>query len=180
MANIVRVSQDYAGLAWVCYDVAYRQQAATTSSCKWSVVNPTLYTTCFTGAERTGTSRCELCFATSHSDQGCAQRGNLDLGLPDRLKAVKSVVLSLSNGASASGRRPPQVFQPSEEICRLWNNNMCRFCNCHYTHLCKVRRRKHPAVACPKKGGHPSQGGPLGSQGRAFQARPYQSVTGTS
>ena len=34
MANIVRVSQDYAGLAWVRYDVAYHQQAAATGNNK--------------------------------------------------------------------------------------------------------------------------------------------------
>ena len=31
MGIIVRVSQDYAGLGWVCYDSAFRRQAASNS-----------------------------------------------------------------------------------------------------------------------------------------------------
>ena len=160
---------------WPGFDMMWRtcQQAAATGNNKWSVVNPTLYTTCFTGADRTGTSRCELCFATSHSDQECAQWGDPDPGLPDRLRAVESVVLSLSNRASASGRRPPPVIQPSGEIYRLWNSGMCKFRSCHHTHLCELCRGKHPAIVCPRKGGRPGQNGQPGNQGRAFQARPY-------
>jgi hypothetical protein len=43
-ATIVRVSQDYSGLAWVRYDAAFRWQAALTGNVKRSVINSTLYT----------------------------------------------------------------------------------------------------------------------------------------
>ena len=43
-ATIVRASQDYAGLAWVRYDSAFRRQAALTGLTQWSAINPTLYT----------------------------------------------------------------------------------------------------------------------------------------
>ena len=49
MAMIVRVSQDYSGLAWVRYDAAFRRQAALTNNTRWSAINSTLYTMCFTG-----------------------------------------------------------------------------------------------------------------------------------
>ena len=47
MATIVRVSQDFSGLAWVRYDAAFRRQAALTRNDRWSVINSTLYTMCF-------------------------------------------------------------------------------------------------------------------------------------
>ena len=148
--------------------MVYHQQAAATGINKWSVVNPTLYTTCFTRAERTETSCCKLYFVTSHSDQECAQQGDLDPGLPDQLRAVESVMLSLLNGTSASSRHPPPVIQPLGEICRLWNSGMCRFHSCCHTHLCELCRGKHPAIVCPRKGGQPGQNRPPGNQGKEF------------
>ena len=49
MATIIRVSQDYQGLAWVRYEVGFRRQAALTGNRLWSRVNSTRYTVCFTG-----------------------------------------------------------------------------------------------------------------------------------
>jgi hypothetical protein len=72
LATIVRVSQDYTGLAWVRYDAAFRRQAALTGNTRWSGINSTLYTMCFTGMAA-ATKRCELGFATSHSERECAQ-----------------------------------------------------------------------------------------------------------
>ncbi len=48
MAMVVRVSQDYPGLAWVRYDAVFRRQAALTGNTRWSVINSSLYTMCFT------------------------------------------------------------------------------------------------------------------------------------
>ena len=65
MATIVRVSKDFAGLAWVRYDAAFHRQAALTRNEWWSAINSTLYTMCFTEMA-SATKRCELCFATTH------------------------------------------------------------------------------------------------------------------
>lgn len=89
MATIVRVSQDFSGLAWVRYDAAFRRQAALTHNDRWSVINSTLYTMCFTGMA-SSTQRCELCFASTHTEQECAQRGNPGSGMKDRLKALEN------------------------------------------------------------------------------------------
>ena len=61
MTTIVRVNQDYVGLAWVRYDVAFSRQAALTNN-----ISDELYTMCFTGMA-SETKRCEFCFATSHT-----------------------------------------------------------------------------------------------------------------
>ena len=105
--TIVRVSQNFSGLAWVHYDQAYWRQAALTGHFKWSVINATLYTMCFTWLA-TVQKRCELCLATSHTEQECAQAGDVDPGLKERLKTIESamVVLVREKGPGPSPARP--------------------------------------------------------------------------
>ena len=52
LIQIVRVSQDFSGLAWVNYDLAFRRQAAATGNKHWSKINPSLYSICFSGVAR--------------------------------------------------------------------------------------------------------------------------------
>ncbi len=60
---------------WPGFDMMLCRQAALTGNTRWSVINPTLYTMCFTG-KAAAHKRCELCFATSHTERECAQRGD--------------------------------------------------------------------------------------------------------
>ena len=108
MAAIVRVSQDYARLAWVCYDAAYRRQAALTGNTHWSTINSTLYTICFTGRAM-ATPRCELCFATTHSTSECAQQGDPDPGIQDHLKAIEMAVLAMTSESQATLGTTPKL-----------------------------------------------------------------------
>ena len=88
-----------------------------------------------------GTRRCELCFATSHSERDCAQSGNPDPGLGERLKSLESAVIAMAKPA-----RPvpvpvsPRVFRPSGEACRKWNSSGCTFPQCRHLHLQQLRR----------------------------------------
>ena len=68
MSLIIRCGQDYEGLAWVWYNMAYRQQAAASGNCKWSEVNGTLYSVCFTGKFREN-RQCDLCLAKNHKKE---------------------------------------------------------------------------------------------------------------
>ena len=176
LATIVRVSQDYSGLAWVRYDAAFRRQAALTGNTRWSVINSTLYTMCFTGMA-TVTKRCELCFATSHSEQECAQRGDPDPGMKDRLRAIESAVLALTGARSERPKQPPQQLKPSGEICRKWNAGNCTFPRCRHIHACSNCQGSHPAVKCPARAparpptGHPSTSAATGP--KLFQDRQY-------
>ncbi len=65
LINIMRVSQDFGGMAWVNYDLAFRRQAASTGNRQWSRVNPSLYSICFAGAAR-ASKRCDLCLSLTH------------------------------------------------------------------------------------------------------------------
>ncbi len=62
LVQIMRVSQDFGGLAWVNYDLAFCRQAASTGSRQWSKVNPSLYSICFAGVARAN-KRCDLCLS---------------------------------------------------------------------------------------------------------------------
>ena len=60
---------------------------------------------CFAGSARTATC-CELCFASTHTTKECAQQGDPDPGVKDRLKAIEKVVLSLAPGATGPHSHP--------------------------------------------------------------------------
>ena len=45
----------------------------------------------------------------------------------------------------AKGNKIPKDAQ---EICRLYNNNSCRYRRCKYRHVCVVCGGKHPATRC--------------------------------
>ena len=135
MSHIIRVHQDYSGLAWVRYDAAFCRQAALTSLQKWSMINPTLYSICFTGVAR-ATSRHEICSATSGSlpTRDCAQQGTPEPGMLDRVKTLESMVLSLS-AKSTLPSGSSEAHSQQVEICRLWNKNKCSFPRCPYRHV---------------------------------------------
>ena len=67
MISILRASQEYDGSAWATYDAAYRRQAAATGHQRWSKINPSLYTVCFTGKARKAI-RCDLCLSINLSE----------------------------------------------------------------------------------------------------------------
>ena len=147
MATIIRVSQDYQGLAWVRYDAGFRRQAALTGNRLWSRVNSTLYTVCFTGNAQT-TTRCELCFGSTHSAKDCALQGDPDPEMQTRVKAVESALLAMTSkfGVRASG--PP--VSPSGQVCRLYNKGSCTYPRCRHSHVCSNCGGNHAAVSCPR------------------------------
>lgn len=171
MALIVRVSQDYAGLAWVRYDSGFRRQAALTGHKRWSVINPSLYTVCFTGMAAV-TKRCELCFASSHTEKECAQSGDPDPGMKERLKSIESAVLAMTR--KDAPQRPPATSppRPSGEPCRKWNSTGCSYPRCRHSHTCSTCGGGHPADRCAvRTPGPPSShhhGTPTGGKTRPY------------
>ena len=144
LVTITRVSQDFSGLARVRYDAAFRRQAAITGNRKWSQINPSLYSICFTGCAQV-LKRCELCVSSTHTTNQCALAADPDPELPTRLKAVESAVVSLATQHQNTHR----VYRPmSTEICRLCNDNQCRFPKCCYRHACLKCNGDHPASSC--------------------------------
>ena len=143
MAYIITIStavQDFDGQAWVRYDTAYRHWAAASGNRRWSLVNPSIYAMCFTGRASVR-ARCDLCLRPGHLSKHCTLEENVDTDLPGRMKAVESVVLSLAKGN--------EIPKDAQEICRLYNNNSCRYRRCKYRHVCVVcggNTRLHDAL----------------------------------
>ena len=159
MSLIIRVSQDYAGLAWVRYDSAFRRQAALTGNKRWSVVNSSLYAINFTGTAK-AIPRCELCFATTHSDKECAQQGNPDPGMKDRLRAIETAVLALTTKPSAGfrGQGGTLTRERSGEACRNWNRGNCFYPKCRHSHTCSSCGGSHQAMVCAQAVPTPDRG----------------------
>ncbi len=149
MITISRANQEFAGLAWVRYDTAFRRNAAVTGNRKWSAINPSIYSLCFTGKAAVST-RCDLCLSTGHVTKNCPLQEDTDPDLPIRLKAVETAVLSLAGQAKGefSGTRPKPIF--SGQVCRLFNEDACRYRNCKHTHQCSICGEQHKAMYCPR------------------------------
>ena len=174
MGTIVRASQDFAGLAWVRYDTSFRRQAAQTGHRRWSQLNPTLYSICFTGNAQK-VARCELCLGFTHTAAECALRGEADPEMPGRVKAVESAILALAAGVPKSTLPRTSFGLPSGQLCRKYNKEGCTFPACRHTHACVLCSGKHPASACPTGGTNvPSQAGRFPSAGATLRARATQ------
>ena len=157
MSLIIRVSQDYSGLAWVRYDAAFRRQAALTGNKRWSVVNSSLFAINFTGTAK-AIPRCELCFATTHTEKECAQQGNPDPGLKDRLRAIESAVLVLTAKPSAGVKGGTSIRERSGEACRNSNRGNCSYPKCRHNHTCSNCGGSHQAVVCTQSALTPDRG----------------------
>ena len=162
MGLIIRVSQDYEGLGWVRYDAAFRRQAALTGNRRWSTINATLFAMNFSG-RASRARRCELCFATSHSERECAQRGDPDPDMNARLRNLESAVIAIARPPPSrpASETSPQI-RLSDEPCRKWNTSGCSYPRCRYAHVCSSCKGSHPVVRCANRGQaagkQPSQG----------------------
>ena len=144
LVTITCVSQDFSGLAWVRYDAAFRRQAAITGNRKWSQINPSLYSICFTRCAQ-ALKCCELCLSSTHTTNQCALAADPDPELPARLKAVESAVVSLAT----QHQNAHKVYRPMlTKMCRLYNDNRCRFPKCRYHLACLKCNGDHPASSC--------------------------------
>ena len=122
MTLIIRSSQDFEGLAWMRYDSSFRRQAALTCNKRWSTINSTLYTMNFSG-RMSGSKRCELCFGTSHTERECAQSGDPDPDMRNRVKTIESAILAFVK--PGHNPRPTSAqAHPSGEACRKWNGEV--------------------------------------------------------
>ncbi len=101
MVSIIRASEDYDGLTWVRYDAAYRRQVVANRNCKWSRINPSLFSLCFTGKAQVA-KRCDLCLSASHQTAECSLSSEID---PDLPKAVETAVVAFSKSGQTEGER---------------------------------------------------------------------------
>ena len=100
MAAMIRVSQDYAGLACGRYDAVYQRP------------------------------RCEIHFVTTHSTKEYVQQGDPDPGIQDCLKVIEMAVLVMtSNSPTTRGPTPKTPNLASGKLsnkpCWKWSSYSC-------------------------------------------------------
>ena len=110
LIQIVRVSQDFRGLAWVNYDLAFHCQAAATGNKPWSKINPSLYSICFLSVAQSN-KRCELCLSLKHESGECARLVEGEHDVDSRLRAIESAVLAMAAGPSSVAMRAINCFE---------------------------------------------------------------------
>jgi hypothetical protein len=98
---------------------------------------------CFTGMAAS-TKRCELYLATTHTEKECAQGGDPDLEMGDRLEALETAELAIAK----DGREQPIHHKPNNEPCRKYNSTSCTYPRCRNSHTCSVCAGNHPAGRC--------------------------------
>ena len=183
MIRILRVSQDFAGSAWVNYDSAFRRQADVTGDRKWSRINPSMYSICFAGQARR-TARCDICLSSQHSTRECALSSDPDPDAATRLRTLESAVLALVQPTSqpSTSRNTTSNLGPGQ-VCRLWNVGHCHYCRCRFHHVCKGCGGDRPAYLCcerlaasPPLGQRP-QGGGARVPVDGFLQAPFGAVT---
>ena len=135
---------------------------------KWSAINPSIYSFCFTRKAAIST-RCDLCLSTGHVTTNCPLQEDADPDLPIHLKAVETAVLSLA-GQSKGSNVGTRI--KSGQVCRLFNNDACRYKNCKHLHQCSNFGEQHKAIACPK-GPAPTSQAVANRQGRREGTRTY-------
>ena len=171
MVAIIRACEDFAGLAWVRYDSAYRRQAAASGNRTWSRINPSLFSLCFTGKAQAA-RRCDLCLAASHTTKECSLASDVDPDLPTRLKAVESAVVAFAGGPGMSERQSPGTGRRiQDEVCRVFNEKRCYFHRCRFRHVSMGCAGAHPVVDCPFSN---KNTGPVRPAGPQLPQHPYK------
>lgn len=133
MITMLRVSQDFAGSAWVNYNSAFRRQADITGDQKWSRINPSMYSICFAGQARK-TARCDICLSSQHSAKECALSPEPDPDATTRLRTLESVVLALVRPTTQPSLPKAAIANTGPgQVCRLWNVGRCHYRRCRFS-----------------------------------------------
>ena len=155
MAHIHKMSQEFAGMAWVEYDTIFQRQAALFGNRRWSCINASLYSLCFTGKVASG-KHCELRFSGAHITRKCSLVADY-VGVAYGWHMVKSVVASLvssSQETQPSGSHPMlsdcRDSQSAPEVCRCYNAGKCVYARCARHHVCAACDGSHLAISCPQ------------------------------
>lgn len=140
MTGIIWASREH-GPTWIEYDSAFRRQAASTGNRVWSRINPSLYAVNFTGKAQ-GIPRCSTCASIDHVVRDCPYSAKTDLE-----RTLEAVLAACSTRPRASGEI---ATNPSQEICRRWNEMRCSYQSCRYRHACLGCGGDHPLKQCSR------------------------------
>ncbi len=163
--TLVREARRCGGGGWLAYDMAFRQQAATSPETDWSKLNSSLYAVTFMAQANGKGLCCQHCFGADHTGVDCAisptprvdrQQRPVGLGLPVRpVLPARPTVEGRGEPRSGFqvGFKPRSRRQDAQrpQICYSFNDGECRFPHtCRYLHVCqRCQASDHPACRCP-------------------------------
>ena len=160
--TILHAAHAYEGANWVAYDRLFRREMLAKKDLNWSVINSRLYSEAFTGRAKRH-PQCPHCLSEDHMGTGCPHNP-----YPPVLGWFQGPP-QFQLGPPAGQPQPSPLVTPkppaSQEICRNFNANRCRFARCRFCHICSTCSGRHPALQCTQ---HPV---PSGNQGQGGQPR---------
>ena len=156
MNCVFKASRDFSGVAWVRYDATYRRQAAASGNRRWSAVNSSLYSGCFTNKVAT-TLQCDVCASVTHLAADCPLTQE-DQEMSCSVKVVRSLVAAMAAGGSTQ-RSGGRSSTTNSEVCRLFNAGTCRYQHCKYRHECASCGGPHAELACTRSRPYPTTSG---------------------
>ena len=131
---IVRAALNFEATAWVTYDRQYRRDVLARRDLNWLQPNSRLYNEAFTCCAKE-IPHCHLCLSDAHSSSACTLEPTLEP--------------TLGSGPTNVPSRQP--YQPSQEVCRLYNTDRCHHPRCRrYHHVCQECSYQHPWTQYPK------------------------------
>ena len=125
MNLIVRASTKYKWPSWVIYDQNFRLEAATGGQVDWTKFDTSIFAQCFTGQALSTESWCKNCNSLDHDTLQCPYT-------PTQPKRPKSQKDTTCRNFQVDGR------------CKYGKR-------CHFDHLCRTCRGKHPQSRCTLK-----------------------------
>ena len=145
LATIVRCHHRFEGLSWVFYDTAYRRRAAKQKDLNWSVIDPLLFKSIFTGKAKE-TTRCIHCLSEEHTTEHCPSAYGPLLQLTR--DASVNLAASLYSKPTPSYQAHPS-YPTTAKVCTLFNSNAGPRCTYgKFSHTCKLCGHLHPKANC--------------------------------
>ena len=144
LRRIVHAARNFHGMAWVAYDRLYRRQALAQRSLDWAREDASLYNEAFVGQAK-AISRCRHCLSDNHTAEAC----------PELVQSLPPWMGLYPYGAPPHPYTSVQSANPTQEICRKFNENRCFMRKCKYAHVCLNCGHPHPAALCGSTGGPP-------------------------
>ena len=107
----------------------------------WSIPKIRLYNEAFTGRAKS-IPRCPHCLADDHIGVHCPHNPN-----PPLFGWVQGATQTHFQTQQLASQKSPTT----QEVCRTYNANRCRYSRCRYRHICSDCGAGHPALNCPQR-----------------------------
>ena len=141
MMSIICVNREYTGLALMHDNILFCKHAVLKGDTRWSAINLTLYTRCFTGVTKEAVKH-KLCMYMTHEASEFPHKRNEI--------TMETCLLNIEEAVQSFAQCPSQHhgIWSSREVCRKLNSQGCSYLYCRHVHVCSTCGRPHPETQC--------------------------------